>query len=92
MLIAGSSIRHGLSGSFVRLSVNSKLGAVVGSLAQNAIPINALQPTNSNVEQTYAMAGVGTDGVNDYLGIIHVNRQTSAVDKVELLDYVGKLK
>ena len=37
-----SSIRHGLNGGVNRLITNARLGAVIGAVVQNAVPVNAL--------------------------------------------------
>lgn len=91
MQISGASIRHGLNGEFLRLATNSKLGAVIGSLSKNAIPVNGLVKKNDAADYTYAMAAAGTDGENDYLAIIHVDHYSNRVSSVDLLDVVHSL-
>lgn len=89
--ISGASIRHGLDGSFVRVSVNSKLGSVIGELAKTAIPVNSMLPNDLNIEYTYPMAAWATDGTNEYLALLHVDRYGENVKNIELLDVVHSL-
>lgn len=59
--IDNSTIQHGLEGDIKRLLTNGRLGAVIGDVVKNAVPINALSDEANNVTGTYVMAGYATD-------------------------------
>ena len=81
------TIRHSLNGDQKRLLTNARLGAVVGEVIQNAIPVNALYDTAENVQGTYAMAGYATDSKGrEFVAIITVEQRTDEVTDIELLD------
>ena len=45
LMVTTNSIRHGLNGGLNRLLTNARLGAVIGDVVKNAVPINALHNT-----------------------------------------------
>jgi len=75
LLVTTNCIRHGLNGGMSRLLTNARLGAVIGDVVKNAVPINALQNKASGVSGTYAMAGYATDSRGrEFVSIITVEQ------------------
>ena len=82
-----ASIRHGLSGDAKRVLTNARLGAVIGDIVRNAIPINALHNKAAGVKGTYAMAGYATDSQNrEFIAIVTVEERTGGVSGVQVYD------
>lgn len=87
LMVTTNSIRHGINGAANRVLTNARLGAVVGDIVQNAVPINALYNTAKDVTGTYAMAGYATDSAGrEFAAIITVERKTGKIAAVEAYD------
>ena len=87
LMVTTNSIRHGINGAANRVLTNARLGAVVGNIVQNAVPINALYNTAKDVTGTYAMAGYATDNVGrEFAAIITVEQKTGRIAAVEAYD------
>lgn len=86
--VSEASIRHGLNGKFSRLSINSKLGAAIGDLAKNAIPVNSMDASNVKAEYTYPMVAYAQDSDSELLAILHVDHYRESIASVELYDVV----
>ena len=87
LMVTTNSIRHGINGAANRVLTNARLGAVVGDIVQNAVPINALYNTAKDVTGTYAMAGYATDSAGREFGaIITVEQKTGKIAAVEAYD------
>lgn len=87
LMVTTNSIRHGINGTVNRVLTNARLGAVVGDIVQNAVPINALHNTAKNVTGTYAMAGYATDSAGrEFAAIITVEQKTGKIAAVEAYD------
>lgn len=85
--ITTKSIRHGLNGSMNRLLTNARLGAVIGDVVKNAVPINALHNKAKDVTGTYAMAGYATDSKGrEFVAIITVEQYDGNVTGIEVYD------
>ena len=87
--VTSSAIRHGLNGSFSRFATNAKLGAMAGSLVQNAVPVNSLNTTAEadNVTGTYAMAALTTDSEGrQIVAVITVEQRSNMVTGIESYD------
>ena len=82
-----ASIRHGLNGSLNRLLTNARLGANIGTIVKNAVPINALRNKASGVTGTYAMAAYATDrSGREFVAIITVEQRSGNVSGVSAYD------
>nr|DAJ44274.1 MAG TPA: hypothetical protein [Caudoviricetes sp.] len=87
LMVTTNSIRHGINGAANRVLTNARLGAVVGEIVQNAVPINALYNTAKDVTGTYAMAGYATDSAGrEFAAIITVEQKTGKIAAVEAYD------
>ncbi len=87
LLVTSESIRHGLNGNIKRLLTNARLGAVIGDVVQNAMPINALYNQAEGVTGTYAMAGYATDNAGrEFVAIITVEQYDGNVSGIEVYD------
>ena len=87
LMVTTNSIRHGINGEANRVLTNARLGAVVGDIVQNAVPINALYNTAKDVTGTYAMAGYATDSAGrEFAAIITVEQKTGKIAAVEAYD------
>lgn len=87
IVVTSSAIRHGLSGEYNRKLTNARLGAVIGDIVQNAIPINALYDTASNVKGTYALAGHAFDSRGrKFVAIVTVEQRTNSVTDISTFD------
>mgnify|MGYP004517259227 CR=1 FL=1 len=87
LMVTTNSIRHGINGAANRVLTNARLGAVVGDIVQNAVPINALYNTAKDVTGTYAMAGYATDSAGrEFAAIITVEQKTGRIAAVEAYD------
>lgn len=87
LLITTDSIRHGLNGSLNRLLTNARLGAVIGDVVQNAVPINALHNKAKGVTGTYAMAAYASDNRGrEFVAIITVEQYNGNVSGMEVYD------
>lgn len=87
LMVTTNSIRHGINGAENRVLTNARLGAVVGDIVQNAVPINALYNTAKDVTGTYAMAGYATDSAGrEFAAIITVEQKTGKIAAVEAYD------
>lgn len=81
------SIRHGLNGDFNRLLTNSRMGAVIGDIVRNAVPLNGRVDTASNVLGTYSMGIYTTDSRNrEFVGIVTVEERTGSVVSMQYYD------
>ena len=75
-----SSIRHGLNGGVNRLITNARLGAVIGDVVQNAVPVNALYNKAKDVMGTYAMAAYANDSRNrEFVAIVTVEQRSGNI-------------
>lgn len=82
-----SSIRHGLNGGMNRLLTNARLGAVIGDVVKNAVPINALQNKAKGVSGTYAMAAYAEDSSGrEFVSIVTIEQRDSSVSGLEVYD------
>ena len=87
LMVTTNSIRHGINGAANRVLTNARLGAVVGDIVKNAVPINALYNTAKDVTGTYAMAGYATDSAGrEFAAIITVEQKTGKIAAVEAYD------
>lgn len=87
LLVTAGGILHGLNGSKYRLMTNARLGAVVGDLLKNAVPINALNDTARGVDGTYAMiAYVADEKGREVISIITVEQKDGSVSGIESFD------
>ncbi len=69
-----------------RLLTNAKIGAAVGDVVSNAVPINALKNNASGVTGTYAMSAYATDGSRDFVVIVTVEQRNEEITGVETYD------
>lgn len=82
-----ASIRHGLNGSLNRLLTNARLGAAIGDVVKNAVPINALQNKADGVSGTYAMAAYATDNRGrEFVSIVTVEQRSGNIASLEAYD------
>lgn len=81
-----SSIKHGLNGGANRLRTNGRLGAVIGDLVKNAIPINGLKNDSNSVIGTYAMVAFTKGTEANYVAIITVEQRSGNVENVDIVD------
>ena len=82
-----ASIRHGLNGSLNRLLTNARLGANIGTIVKNAVPINALRNKASDVTGTYAMAAYAADRRGrEFVAIVTVEQRSGNVSGVSAYD------
>ena len=82
-----SGIRHGLNGGVNRLITNARLGAVIGDVVQNAVPVNALYNKAKDVMGTYAMAAYANDSRNrEFAAIVTVEQRSGNVSGLESYD------
>ena len=82
-----NSIRHGLYGEANRILTNARLGAVIGDIVKNAVPVNALKNEAKNVVGTYAMAAYAEDTAGrQFSAIVTVEQRTGTVAGVEVYD------
>jgi len=66
---------------------NARLGAVVGDLLKNAVPINALNNTAENVDGTYAMVAYAADeNEREVISVITVEQIDGSVSGIESFD------
>lgn len=92
--VTSNAIRHGLNGSYARMATNAKLGSRVGTLIQNAVPVNALNNTakSGNVTGTYAMAALTTDSEGrQVVAVITVEQRSNTVTGIESYDVAHAL-
>lgn len=82
-----ASIRHGMNGSLNRLLTNARLGANIGTIVKNAVPINALHNKASDVTGTYAMAAYAADRRGrEFVAIVTVEQRSGNVSGVSAYD------
>lgn len=82
-----SAIRHGLNGGVNRLITNARLGAVIGDVVQNAVPVNALYNKAKDVMGTYAMAAYANDSRNrEFVAIVTVEQRSENISGLESYD------
>lgn len=85
--IDASSIRHGLNGSINRLLTNARLGAAIGDVVKNAVPINALHNKAEGVTGTYAMAAYAADSQGrEFVAIVTVEQRSGNISGLEAYD------
>ncbi|MBQ6885213.1 MAG: hypothetical protein IJN56_05690, partial [Clostridia bacterium] len=85
--IDNSTIKHGLSGTYNKHLTNARIASVIGSVVQNAIPINALKNTSAKAEGTYAMVAYCRDNQNrEFIAVVTVEQHTNNIDSFELYD------
>lgn len=85
--IDAATIRHGLSGTGNRILTNARLGAVIGDVVTNAIPINALHNKSSGVSGTYAMAAYAKDSQGrEFIAIVTIEERNGEVSGIETHD------
>ena len=76
LMVTTNSIRHGINGAANRVLTNARLGAVIGDVVQNAVPVNALYNKAKDVTGTYAMAGYATDSAGrEFAAIVTVEQK-----------------
>ena len=86
------SIRHGLNGDGNRLKTNSRIGAVVGTVVKNAIPINGLKNTSDIASGTYAMVGQCYDlGGREIVVVVTVEHRTGDIIGMDAYDVTHSL-
>ncbi len=84
-----STIRHGLNGGANRIITNARMGAVIGDIVHNAVPINALYNKAKGVSGTYAMVAYSTDTIGrEFAAIVTVEQYTGKISGVESFDVV----
>jgi len=82
-----SSVRHGLNGGLSRLLTNARLGAVIGDVVKNAVPINALQNKAQGVDGTYAMAAYAADEAGrEFVAIVTAEQRSGNIHGLEIYD------
>lgn len=87
LMVTTNSIRHGINGAANRVLTNARLGAVIGDVVQNAVPVNALYNKAKDVTGTYAMAGCATDSAGrEFAAIVTVEQKTGRIAAVEAYD------
>lgn len=87
LMVTANSIRHGLNGAQNRLLTNARIGSVIGDIAENAIPINALKNKAKDVTGTYAMAAYATDSRGrEFAAVVTVEQKTGRVAGIETYD------
>ena len=87
LLVRPGAIRHGLNGGMNRLLTNARLGAVIGDVVKNAVPINALHNKAEGVTGTYAMAAYATDSQGrEFVAIVTVEQSDENVSGIEVYD------
>ena len=87
LCIDTSSIRHGLNGGVNRLITNARLGAVIGDVVRNAVPVNALYNKAKDVMGTYAMAAYANDSRNrEFVAIVTVEQRSGNISGLESYD------
>lgn len=85
--VTTSAIRHGLNGASNRMLTNARLGAMIGDIVQNAIPINALNNTADGIDGTYAMTGYAFDEQGrEFVAIVTVEQRTNTVTDINTYD------
>lgn len=85
--VTAGAIRHGLNGAFNRRLTNARIGAVIGEIVHNAIPINALYNTAEGVVGTYAMIGYAKDSKGrEFVAVVTVEQRENAVSSIDLYD------
>lgn len=90
--IDANSIRHGLNGDANRLLTNARLGAVIGDVVQNAVPVNALRNKAKGVTGTYAMAAYATDSRGrEFAAVVTVEQRSGNVAGIEVYDVTHAL-
>lgn len=87
IVVTTSAIRHGMNGKFNRMLTNARLGAVVGELVQNAIPVNALKNKADGVAGTYAMAALAKDKRGrEIVALLTIEQRSGELSDMELYD------
>ena len=87
VLVTVNSIRHGLNGGLNRQLTNARLGAVIGDVVRNAVPINALNNKANGVNGTYAMAAYATDSKGrEFVAIVTVEQYSGNISGLEAYD------
>ena len=90
--VDSESIRHGLNGKFQRLLTNSRMGAVIGEIVQNAVPINGRTNTADNVLGTYSMGAYATDSMGrEFVCIVTVEERGNSIASIEYYDVTHAL-
>ena len=85
--ISRKGLGHSLDGGNVsRLRTNARLTAIGGSVIQNAVPVNALKPTNPQAHGTYAMACLLKSGDKNVVAIVTVEQHTNNVSGIDYVD------
>ena len=85
--IDNATIRHSLNGEVNRLITNARMGAVIGDIVQNAVPINALNNKAAGVSGTYAMVAYATDASGrEFAAVVTVEQRTGNVSNLETYD------
>lgn len=80
-----------MDGAFNRMATNGKLGAIIGDVVRNAIPLNSIETTNADTAGTIVYAGYAIDGEREYLALCHVNRMRGTLNNVEWVDVLHSL-
>lgn len=66
---------------------NARLGAVIGDVVQNAVPVNALYNKAKDVMGTYAMAAYANDSRNrEFVAIVTVEQRSGNISGLESYD------
>lgn len=90
LMVGDNSITHGLGNVTINdYRTNARLGAIIGDICKNAIPINGL-PNTHRVAGTYAMVAVVESTFNDIpaplIARLVVEQSTNVVESVDFID------
>ena len=87
--VSNESIKHGMHGQKKRILTNAQLGAVVGDIVKEGIPINGLKTEDRNALGTYAMVTMcETSDGKPIMAVTHVDMQRGEVQDISFVDMV----
>lgn len=87
--VSNESIKHGMHGQKKRILTNAQLGAVVGDIVKEGIPINGLKKEDRNALGTYAMVTMcETSDGKPIMAVTHVDMQRGEVQDISFVDMV----
>lgn len=90
--IDNSTIQHGLEGDLKRLLTNARLGAVIGDVVKNAVPINAMYDDAKNVSGTYVMGAYATDDKGrEFVVTVTVEQNSGNISEIGIYDVAHAL-
>ena len=79
--ISRRTIKYGIYGKGNRILTNTRIGAKIGDIVQNAVSINALKNNKNNIKGTYAMAFYAVDNEGrEFIAVIMVEQYNNIVD------------